>query len=205
MRMQVQRIQNNNTNPLFRANRFNIDIKLKLTDLTDYLKKKKIPETELKSLDLNDMFIKANTDLKNDEKAAILTGNEIYEFFEMAWNKLKESSEDLYHEMQNMVRIKRDEMWKSIERDFTPAEKDQMKKLLNLQKKHSNDMTKYARKITSLKQDDTGKVTPEQIKEAEEGYSLAAQKYHEAGDAIYALKYDKSKLDTTKYVDLGDV
>ena len=65
-------------------------------------------------------------------------------------------------------------------------------------------MTKYARKMTSLKQDDSGKVTPEQIKKAEEGYELAAKQYHEADDAIYALKYDKSKLDTTKYVDLGD-
>ena len=201
--MQVQRIQNNN-NPFFRANRINIDIKLKMTDITEYLKKNKIPDSEIKSADLNDMFIKANTNIKNDEKDAILTGNEIYEFFEMAWKKLGETSQEIHFAMQNLVRIKRDEMWKSIERDFTPEQQAEMKNLIKLQKKHSNDMTKYSRKITSLKQDDSGKVTPEQIKKAEEGYELAAKQYHEADDAIYALKYDKSKLDTTKYVDLGD-
>ena len=202
--MQVQRIQNNNYTPLFRANKLNLDIKLKMSDITDYLKNKKISDSDLKSVDLNDMFIKANTNLKNDEGVAVLTGNEIYEFFEMAWKKLKETSLDIHFEMQNFVRIKRDEMWKSIERDFTPEQKVEMKNLVNLQKKHSNDMTKYARLMTSLKQDDSGKVTPEQIKKAEEGYELAAKQYHEADDAIYALKYDKSKLDTTKYVDLGD-
>ena len=199
--MQVQRIQNNN-NPFFRANRINIDIKLKMTDITEYLKKNKIPDSEIKSADLNDMFIKANTNIKNDEKDAILTGNEIYEFFEMAWKKLGETSQEIHFAMQNLVRIKRDEMWKSIERDFTPEQQAEMKNLIKLQKKHSNDMTKYSRKITSLKQDDSGKVTPEQIKKAEEGYELAAKQYHEADDAIYALKYDKSKLDTTKYIDL---
>ena len=63
-------------------------------------------------------------------------------------------------------------------------------------------MTKYAREMTRLKQDDSGKVTPEQIKKAEEGYDLAAKQYHAVGDEIYDLKYDKTKLDTTKYVDL---
>ena len=96
-------------------------------------------------------------------------------------------------------------MWKSIERDFTPEQQEEMKNLVKLQKKHSNDMTKFARKMTSLKQDDSGKVTPEQIKAAEDGYELAAKNYHEASDKIYDLKYDKSKLDTTKYVDLGDI
>ena len=201
--MQVQKIQNNN-NPLFKANRINIDIKLKMTDIIDYLKKKKISESELKSADLNDMFIKANTNIKNDEKDAILTGNEIYEFFEMAWKKLGETAQDIHFEMQNLVRIKRDEMWKSIERDFTPEQQAEMKNLIKLQKQYSNDMTKYARKMTSLKQDDSGKVTPEQIKKAEEEFDLAAKQYHETGDKIEALKYDKTKLDSTKYVDLGD-
>ena len=82
--MQVQRIQNNNNNPFFKAKRLNIDIKLKMSDITDYLRKNKIPDSEIKSADLNDMFIKANTNLKNDENTAILTGNEIYEFFENA-------------------------------------------------------------------------------------------------------------------------
>ncbi len=200
--MQVQRIQNNNCNPHFRANTIKIDIKLKMTDIMDYLKKKKIPEAELKSADLNDMFIKANTDNKNDEKVAILTGNEIYEFFEMAWKKFGETYQDIHFAMQNLVRIKREEMWKSIERDLTPEQKVQMKDLVKLQKKHSNDMTKYAREMTRLKQDDSGKVTPEQIKKAEEGYDLAAKQYHAVGDEIYDLKYDKTKLDTTKYVDL---
>ena len=200
--MQVQRIQNNNTN--FSANHINIDIKLKMTDITEYLKKKRIPDSELKSADLNDMFIKANTNIKNDEKDVVLTGNEIYEFFEIAWKKLGETAQDLYQEIQGLVRDRREEMWKSIERDFTPEQQAEMKNLVKLQKKHSNDMTKYARKMTKLKQDDSGKVTPEQIKQAEEGFELAAKKYHEADDAIYALKYDKSKLDTTKYVDLGD-
>ena len=203
--MQVQRIQNNNYNPHFNANHMNLDIKLKLTDITDYLKKKKIPDSELQSADLKDMFIKANTDLKNDENAAILTGNEIYEFFEIAWKKLGETSQDIHFAMQNFVRVKREEMWKSIERDFTPEQQAEMKNLIKLQKKHSNDMTKYSRKITSLKQDDSGKVTPEQIKKAEEGYELAAKQYHEVSDAIDALKYDRTKLDTTKYVDLGDI
>ena len=201
--MQVQRIQNNN-NPLFKANHINIDIKLKMSDITDYLKKKKISDSELKSVDLNDMFIKANTNLKNDEEVAVLTGNEIYEFFETTWKKLGETAQDIHFAMQNLVRIKREEMWKSVERDLTPEQQVEMKNLIKLQKKHSNDMTKYARLMTSLKQDDSGKVTPEQIKKAEEGYELAAKQYHEADDAIYALKYDKSKLDTTKYVDLGD-
>ena len=175
-----------------------------MSDITDYLKKKQIPDSELKSSDLNDMFIKANTNTKNDENAVILTGNEIYEFFELAWKKLSETSQDVYQEMQNLVRIKRDEMWKSVERDLTPEQQAEMKNLLKLQKKHSNDMTKYARKMTSLKQDDTGKVTPEQIKKAEEGFDLAAKQYHEASDEIYDLKYDRSKLDTTKYVDLDN-
>lgn len=201
--MQVQKIQNNN--PHFKANKLNIDIKLKMTDITDYLKKNKISDSELKSAELNDMFVKANTNKTNDEKAAIiLTGNEIYEFFELAWKKLGETYQDIHFAMQNLVRIKREEMWRSVERDLTPKQQIEMKNLIKLQKKHSNDMTKYARKMTSLKQDDSGKVTPEQIKKAEEGYELAAKQYHEADDAIYALKYDKSKLDTTKYVDLGD-
>lgn len=101
-----------------------------MADITEYLQKK-VPDSELKFADLNDMFIKANKDNKNDEKVAILTGNEIYEFFEIAWKKLEE------------------------------------------------------------------------IKKAEEGYDLAAKQYHAVGDEIYDLKYDKSKLDTTKYVDLG--
>ena len=201
--MQVQKIQNNNYNPHFRANKLNLDIKLKMSDITEYLKKKKISDTDL-SADLNDMFIKANTNLKNDEEVAVLTGNEIYEFFEMAWKKLGETAQDIHFAMQNLVRIKREEMWKSVERDLTPEQQVEMKNLIKLQKKHSNDMTKYARLMTSLKQDDSGKVTPEQIKKAEEGYELAAKQYHEVDDAIYALKYDKSKLDTTKYVDLGD-
>ena len=200
--MQVQRIQNNNYTPLFRANKLNLDIKLKMSDITDYLKKKKIPDSEIKSADLNDMFIKANTNLKNDEEVAVLTGNEIYEFFEMAWKKMGETAQDIHFAMQNLVRIKREEMWKSVERDLTPEQQVEMKNLIKLQKKHSNDMTKYARLMTSLKQDDSGKVTPEQIKKAEEGYNMAAKQYHEADDAIYALKYDRSKLDTTKYVDL---
>ena len=202
--MQVQRIQNNNFNTLFRASKLNIDIKLKMSDITDHLKKKQVSDSELKSIDLNDMFIKANTDIKNDEKVAILTGNEIYEFFEIAWKKLSETSQDIYQEMQNLVRIKRDEMWKSVERDLTPEQQVEMKNLIKLQKKHSNDMTKYSRKMTSLKQDDSGKVTPEQIKKAEEGFDLAAKQFHEASDEIYALKYDKSKLDTTKYIDLDN-
>ena len=202
--MQVQRIQNNNYTPLFRANKLNLDIKLKMSDITDYLKNKKISDSDLKSVDLNDMFIKANTNLKNDEGVAVLTGNEIYEFFEMSWKKLGETAQDINFAMQNLVRVKREEMWKSVERDLTPEQQVEMKNLIKLQKKHSNDMTKYSRLMTSLKQDDSGKVTPEQIKKAEEGYELAAKQYHEADDAIYALKYDKSKLDTTKYVDLGD-
>ena len=150
--MQIQRVQNNNYNPFFRAKKLNIDIKLKMSDITEYLKKKKISDSELKAADLNDMFIKANTNKKNDEKVAILTGNEIYEFFEIAWKKLGETSQDIYFAMQNLVRIKREEMWKSVERDLTPEQQVEMKNLIKLQKKHSNDMTKYARKITSLKQ-----------------------------------------------------
>ena len=203
--MQVQRIQTNNYNPFFKAKRLNIDIKLKMSDITDYFKKKKISDSELQSVDLNDMFIKANTNKINDEGTAILSGDEIYEFFELAWKKLGETSQEIHFAMQNLVRIKREEMWKSIERDFTPEQQEEMKNLVKLQKKHSNDMTKFARKMTSLKQDDSGKVTPEQIKKAEEGYELATQKYHEVRDKIYDLKYDKSKLDTTKYVDLGDI
>ena len=199
--MQVQKIQNNTINPRFKANPFKIDIKLKMEDITNYLKKE-VPESELKSVDLNDMFIKANKDIKNDEKVAILTGDEIYEFFEIAWKKLQETSQDIYFAMHNLVRFKREEMWKSIERDFTPEQQVEMKNLIKLQKKASNDMTKYARKMTRLRQDDSGKVTPEQIKEAEEGYALAAKQYHETDDKIYILKYDKSKLDTNKYVDL---
>ena len=200
--MQVQRIQNNN--PIFSANHINIDIKLKMTDITEYLKKKKIPDSELKSADLNDMFIKANTNIKNDEKDVVLTGNEIYEFFEIAWKKLGETAQDIHFAMQNLVRVKREEMWKSVERDLTPEQQVEMKNLIKLQKKHSNDMTKYAREMTRLKQDDSGKVTPEQIKKAEEEFNLAAKQYHETSDKIYDLKYDKSKLDSTKYVDLGD-
>ena len=200
--MQVQKIQNNNYNPHFRANKLNLDIKLKMSDITEYLKKKRIPDSELKSVDLNDIFIKANTNLKNDEGVAVLTGNEIYEFFEMAWKKLGETAQDIHFAMQNLVRVKREEMWKSVERDLTPEQQVEMKNLIKLQKKHSNDMTKYARLMTSLKQDDSGKVTPEQIKKAEEGYDLAAKQYHAVGDEIYDLKYDKTKLDTTKYVDL---
>lgn len=176
-----------------------------MSDITDYFKKKKISDSEFQSVDLNDMFIKANTNKINDEGTAILSGNEIYEFFELAWKKLGETSQEIHFAMQNLVRIKREEMWKSIERDFTPEQQEEMKNLVKLQKKHSNDMTKFARKMTSLKQDDSGKVTPEQIKKAEEGYELATQKYHEVRDKIYDLKYDKSKLDTTKYVDLGDI
>lgn len=199
--MQVQRIQNNNCNPHFSAKRFNIDIKLKMSDLTEHLQKT-VSDSEIKSLGLNDMFVKANTNKTNDEKAAILTGNEIYEFFELAWRKLSETSQDIYQEMQGLVRDRREEMWKSIERDFTPEQQAEMKNLIKLQKKHSNDMTKYARKMTRLNQEGAA---PEEIKKAEEGYELAAKQYHEASDAIYALKYDKSKLDTTKYVDLGDI
>ena len=199
--MQVQRIQNNNYNPQFRANRINIDIKLKMADLTDYLQKK-VPKTELQSVDLNSMFNMANKNKKNDEEVAILTGNEIFDFLDIAWDKLKEKFLDLHFEMQNFIRMKRDEMWKSIERDFTPEQKVEMKNLIKLQKKYSNDMTKSARKITSLKQDDSGKVTQEQIKKAEEEYDLAAKQYHETSDKIYVLKYDRSKLDTAKYVDL---
>ena len=201
MKMQVQRIQNNNYNPQFRANRINIDIKLKMADLTDYLQKK-VPKTELQSVDLNSMFNMANKNKKNDEEVAILTGNEIFDFLDIAWDKLKEKFLDLHFEMQNFIRMKRDEMWKSIERDFTPEQKVEMKNLIKLQKKYSNDMTKSARKITSLKQDDSGKVTQEQIKKAEEEYDLAAKQYHETSDKIYVLKYDRSKLDTAKYVDL---
>ena len=124
--MQVQRIQNNNYTPLFRANKLNLDIKLKMSDITDYLKKKKISDTDL-SADLNDMFIKANTNLKNDEGVAVLTGNEIYEFFEMAWKKLGETSQDIHFAMQNLVRVKREEMWKSVERDITPEQQVEMK------------------------------------------------------------------------------
>lgn len=200
--MQVQRIQNNTYNPRFKANHINIDIKLKMTDITNYLKKNKIPDSELKSADLNSMFEKANTNKKNNEEVAILSGTEIYEFFEMAWNKLKETSQDIYFAMHNLVRIKREEMWKSIERDFTPEQQVEMKNLIKLQKQYSNDMTKYARKITSLKQDDSGKVTPKQIKKAEEGFDLAAKQYHATTDEINILKYDKSKLDTSKYIDL---
>ena len=200
--MQVQRIQNNTYNPRFKANHINIDIKLKMTDITDYLKKKKIPDSELKSANLNSMFEKANTNKKNNEEVAILSGTEIYDFFELAWNKLKETSQDIYFAMHNLVRIKREEMWKSIERDFTPEQQVEMKNLIKLQKQYSNDMTKYARKITSLKQDDSGKVTPEQIKKAEDGFDLAAKQYHATTDEINSLKYDKSKLNTSKYIDL---
>lgn len=201
--MQVQRIQNNNYNPFFSANRINIDIKLKMADINEHLQKK-FPDTDLKSFKLNDMFEKANTNKKNDGKEAILSGNEIYEFFEIAWKKLSEKYLDIHMEMQSFVRIKRDEMWKSIERDLTPEQNVHMKNLIKLQKQSSKDMAKYGNKMTKLRQDDSGKVTPEQINKAQEGYDKAAEKYHTASDEINDLKYDKSKLDTTKYIDLGD-
>lgn len=201
--MQVHRIQNNYYNPNFSAKRMNIDIKLKMSDMVDYLQKR-VPSSELESADINGMFEKANKNKNNDEKVAILTGNEIYEFFEMAWRKLEEKSSDLYFEMQGFVREKRDEMWKSVERNFTPAEKEKMKSLVNLQKKASRDMTKYSREITALRQDDSGKVTQEQINIVQEKLDNASNQYHYASDEINELKYDKSKLDTTKYVDLGD-
>ena len=199
--MQVQRIQNNNYNPYFRA-KMNIDIKLKMADITDYLKKKKISDSELQSANLNDMFIKANKNKKNDEKVAVLTGNEIYEFFEIAWKKLEETSQDIYFEMHNLVRIKRNEMWKSVERDLTPEQQVQMKNFIALQKQYSKDMAKCARKITRLSQSE--KATPEQIKQAQEELDNAAKKYHDVGAEIDNLKYDKSKLDRSKYVDLED-
>lgn len=34
--MQVQKIQNNTTNPRFKANPYKIDIKLKMEDITNY-------------------------------------------------------------------------------------------------------------------------------------------------------------------------
>ena len=202
MKMQVQKIQNNNSyNQYFMAKPINIDIKLKMSDLANHLQKK-VPDSELKTVDLNGMFEKANQNKKNDEKAAILTGNEIYEFFEIAWRKLSETSMDIYSEMQSFVYAKREEMWKSVERDFTPEEKERMKNLINIQKKASNDMTKYSRKITSLRQDESGKVTQEQINKAEEELSNASKQYRDTTDEIKSLKYDKSKLDTTKYIDL---
>ena len=197
--MHVQRIQNNNYNPRFRANQMKIDIKLKMTDITDYLQKK-VPDSDLKSLNLSSMFKKANLNKKNDEEVTILTGNEIYEFFDIAWGKLKETSLEIYEEMQSLVRDKRAEMWRSVERDLTPEQQAQMKNFVRLQKQYSKDMAKYANKITRLKQSD--KATPEQIAKAEEELANAANQYRAMGDEINSLKYDKSKLDTTKYVDL---
>ena len=201
MNMQVQRIQNNNYNPHFRA--MNIDIKLKMSDIDDFLQKK-FPDSNIKSDDLKKLFDKANKNKKNDEKVAILTGNEIYEFFEMAWTKLKEKSFDVHMELQSFVQAKRTEMWRSVERDFTPEEKEKMKNLIKLQKQYSKDKAKCVNKITKLKQSESDKVTPEQIQKAEDEFNAAVKKYHDVTDEIEELKYDKSKLDTTKYVDLGD-
>lgn len=199
--MQVQRIQNNGYNPHFRA--MNIDIKLKMSDIDDFLQKK-FPDSNIKSGDLKNLFDKANKNKKNDEKVAILTGNEIYEFFEMAWTKLKEKSFDVHMELQSFVQAKRTEMWRSVERDFTPEDKEKMKNLIKLQKQYSKDKAKCVNKITKLKQSESDKVTPEQIQKAEDEFNAAVKKYHDVTGEIEELKYDKSKLDTTKYVDLGD-
>ncbi len=197
--MQVQRIQNNTYQPRFTASKLNIDIKLKMADMNEYLQKK-VPSSDLKSVDLNSMFKKANKNKKNDEKVPVLTGDEIFDFLDIAWGKLKAKYLDLHMEMKNFIRIKREEMWRSIERDLTPKEKDQMKNLISIKKKSSNDMAKYANKLTKLRQSEPTATTPQQIKKAEEGYSNASKRFHDASDEIDNLKYDKSKLDTKKYV-----
>ena len=202
--MQVQSVQNNNYNPFFRANKINVDIKLKLSDVTEYLRKK-VPESELKSVDLNDMFIKANLDKKNDDKVAVLTGKEIYEFFEIAWKKMGETSQDIYYELHTLVNKMRNDMWKSIERKLTPEQQEEMKNMINLQKKYSKEMAQGARKVTNLSQDESGNVTPEQIKKAEEDLHKVTEQYQDISVEIFNFKYDINKLDKTKYVDLGKV
>ena len=209
----------------------NLSIKLKMADLVDFVKKENLG-INMQEIGITSIFDAANTNKENDEvnengeQVAVLTGEEINNFFDSAFEKLKDTAYDIYKKLSDFYYTKTNEMYDSIKRDLTPEQKEQIKNLENEREPLLTEQTRLGQEISQLNRrrgiaaglciysagdkelndraTEHFNTVDSAIGQTQKELDDVDSKIKCINDQIREIEYDYSKLDTSKYVNLDD-